>query len=165
MSVEIISELKNGCDVYYYPGASTAGGRDGIIVFFESNPGIKWQGIFAFGDVSKNGVTGVFNLSGSDKYYVISRGAGYVVSLNNPLDCEEIDSIPILDVRVLDDLQIIIFADYTGLVVYNSEGIAWRNDHLVHDGFKIIGIENSILTGECLDTNTIFQVDLSMFKV
>lgn len=165
MSAEIITEIKNGCDVYYYPGASIEGGRDGIIVYFVSNEGIKWQGVFAFGDISNNGISGIFNLSESDKFYIVSRGAGYIISVNDPMNWDEIDPIPILDARILDILQIIVFADYTGLVAYNKDGIAWRSARLVHDGFKIISVKNSILTGEYFDPrndeNAIFEVDLS----
>ena len=165
MSVEIATELKNGCDVYYYPGASVEGGKDGVIVSFVSNQGVKWQGVFAFGDISRNAISGVFNLPGSDKFYIISKGAGYIISVNDPFDWKEIDAAPIMDVKVSETLQILVFADYTGLIAYNNVGIAWRNVRLVYDGFKIISVKGSILTGASFEPGnnkeTMFEVDLT----
>ena len=165
MSVEIVTELKNGCDVYYYPGASAEGGKDGVIVSFVSNQGLKWQGVFAFGDISRNAISGIFNLSGSDKFYIISKGAGYIISVNDPVDWAEIDAAPILNVKVSEALQIIVFADYTGLIAYNNDGIVWRSVQLVYDGFKIISVKDSILIGTYFDPRndeeTMFEVDLT----
>ena len=45
---------------YYYPGGSTQGGQDGILVEIHAEQGERWLATFAFGQVTSKGGTGVF---------------------------------------------------------------------------------------------------------
>ncbi|RME44853.1 MAG: hypothetical protein D6795_17335, partial [Deltaproteobacteria bacterium] len=82
---------------FYYPGASTVGGRDGVIVRMEPNDDAPWIGTFAFGQFGSRGVTKVVPLPDRQRLCVVSRGAGYVVLASDPLTWEEIPFVPILD--------------------------------------------------------------------
>lgn len=162
-SVDIVEELVAG-ERYYYPGASTQGGKDGILVKVISLEGKSWLGVFAFGEISSNGISGVYSTPDPNKFCVVSKGAGYIVSSNNPNEWQQVKAIPVMDVRSIKQHKIIVFADYTELLAYDEFGIKWRTERLTYDGFKIIEVTESSLKGEFWnirnETNDIFEVDL-----
>ena len=73
-SIEALEELGAGVK-YYYPG-----GKDGLIVEIVSLEGSSWVGVFAFGEISPKGISGIYSMPDPDKFCVVSRGAGYIVS-------------------------------------------------------------------------------------
>src|SRR5215510_13278272 len=84
---------------YYYPGATTKGGRDGLLVEVRPERGQPWIGTFAFGDITANGVSGIFAMPEPHRLCVVSSGAGYLISANEPTAWETIQAIPVIDVR------------------------------------------------------------------
>lgn len=150
---------------YYYPGASLTGGKDGLVVATHAHCGKCWIGVFAFGDISGKGTSGLFTTPDPDRLCVISRGVGYLVDANIPEKWEAIRSIPILDVRLIPSHCIIVFANYTELVAYGLKGIVWRTKRLAWDGLKITEVTGSHICGEYEDVQTeqigTFMVDLS----
>ena len=163
-SIEIIEELGSG-ERYYYPGANTQGGKDGLIVEVISSEGKSWIGIFAFGEISRNGISGVYSTPDPNKFCVVSKGAGYIVSSNNPKDWQEVKAIPVMDVRSINHQKIIVFADYTELVAYDETGIKWRTERLAYDSFKITEVTEYTLKGEFWnirnEANETFEVNLT----
>tara|TARA_R110002020_G_scaffold466285_2_gene688736 strand:- start:1825 stop:2379 length:555 start_codon:yes stop_codon:yes gene_type:complete len=161
---EILEEPKSGYEIYYYPGASTLGGMDGVIVQINPEHGETWIGIFAFGNVSKNGALGVYTTPHSNKLCVVANGAGYIVSSDNPEKWEEIKSIPIIDARISKAQNLLIFADYTGLIAYNDNGVKWKTRRLAWDNLKIIELSDDYIKGEYFDIRSdrdeFFEVNL-----
>jgi hypothetical protein len=162
-SIEIIEELETG-DRYYYPGANTQGGKDGLIVEVVSSEGKSWIGVFAFGEFSRNGISGVYSTPDPNSFCVISKGAGYIVSSNNPEVWQEVEAIPVMDVRAINYQKIIVFADYTELVAYDEAGIKWITERLAFDSFIITEVTDFTLKGDFWDiryeANSTFEVDL-----
>jgi len=162
-SITIIEEVVAG-ERYYYPGASTQGGRDGILVKVISSEGKSWVGVFAFGEINTNGISGIYSMPDPNKFCIISKGAGYIVSSNNPTDWKQVKVIPVTDVRSIKHQKIIVFADYTELLAYDEFGIKWRTERLAYDGFKIIEVTESYLKGEFWNIRNeaydIFEIDL-----
>ncbi|GGF23845.1 hypothetical protein [Flavobacterium limi] len=161
-SLELLEKL--GTDNrYYYPGDASCGGKDGLIVKVIPSQGESWIGVFSFGEISYKGLCGVYTTPNPDKFCVISRGSGYIVSSFNPNDWNEVQSIPIMDVRSIKSQNIIVFADFTDLIGYDKNGIKWH-ERVANDGFKITEITDTYLRGEFWDirneTNTTFEVDL-----
>ena len=161
---EILEELKSGYEIYYYPGASVQGGKNGIIVRINPESGKSWVGIFALGNVSKNGFSGVYTTPHSNKLCVVANGTGYIVSSDNPQKWEEIKSIPIIDVRISKVQELIIFADYTKLIAYDNNGVKWNTKRLSWDNLKIIELSDDYIKGEYYDisseANEFFEVNL-----
>lgn len=161
---EILEELKSGYEIYYYPGASTQSNKDGMIVQINPERREAWIGIFGFGNISKNGVSGVYTTPHSNKLCVIANGAGYIVSSDNPKNWEEIKYIPIIDARISKAQKLIIFADYTELIAYNDSGVKWKTKRLSWDNLKIIELSDNYIKGEYYDirseVNEFFEVDL-----
>jgi hypothetical protein len=150
---------------YYYPGASTQGGRDGILVRVYSHGGQPWLGTFAFGRLSSDGVSGAFTMPDPDRLCVVARGEGYIVSANAPALWEPVRSVPIMDVRPIRGQEIIVFADPWELVAYGQTGIKWRTGRLAWDGLRITEVTDRFIKGEFreLDDEAIgsFIVDLA----
>lgn len=162
-SIEILEEL-GAEERYYYPNATTEGGKDGLMIEVISEQGKSWVGIFAFGDISHKGVSGVFTMPDPDKLCVVSMGAGYIVSSSDPTNWEEVKSIPITGVHPVKLQDVLVFADYTELVAYNKSGIKWRTERLAYDSFKVIEVTDTYLKGEFWnmrnEANESFEVDL-----
>ena len=77
----VLDELPTRKKIYYYPGASNYGGSDGLLVELNSFSDDPWVGVFAFGNVSPKGITGIYTLPNPDKLCIVSRGQGYLVSI------------------------------------------------------------------------------------
>src|SRR2546425_2622421 len=84
---------------YYFPGASTQGGRDGLLVEVRPEHSQPWLGTFAFGQVTPNGVSGIFTTPDPQRLCVVSKGEGYLVSATTPTEWEVVRATPIIDVR------------------------------------------------------------------
>ncbi len=166
-SLEVLQELGGG-DRYYYPNGTTEGGKDGLMLEVISLDGESWVGIFAFGEISPKGVSGVYTMPDPDKFCVVSMGAGYIVSSSNPSNWEEVKSIPAMGVFPVKSQGILVFADYTELVAYDKTGVKWRTERLAYDSFKVTEVTDSYLKGEFWnirnEANEVFEVDLSTGK-
>ncbi|MBI2570544.1 MAG: hypothetical protein HYV63_26380 [Candidatus Schekmanbacteria bacterium] len=150
---------------YYYPGASTKGGRDGILVEIRPERGHAWRGTFAFGQLTPNGVSGIFAMPDPGRFCVVSRGEGYIVDAATPGDWEAVRAKPIIDVRLVPTQGIIVFANFTELVAYGSAGIKWRTKRLTWDSLKITDVSDAFIKGEFWDIRSeataCFTVDLA----
>jgi hypothetical protein len=137
---------------FYYPGASSGGGRDGLIVRIQSCGGAPWLATFAFGQSSARGVrTGILTTPDPQRLCVIARGGGYFVNANDPTSWERVQAQPIIDVRQIAKQQMIVFADFTRLVAYGPEGKKWKSDRLGWDGVRITDVTDKVIKGETTD--------------
>ena len=150
-TVEVLEELPPAKDSrrFYFPGPSSAGGRDGVLV--KVNPrqagAEPWIGVFAFGLVSPKGVTGVFTCPNPEQLCVVARGAGYVVTATNPAQRELLEAEPVLGVYPVASSRVLVFADYLRLVAYGQEGRAWSTARLSWDGLQVDEVNGGWLLG------------------
>jgi hypothetical protein len=163
--VKILEEIKTGYEIYYYPGASTQGGKDGIIVQVNSKQGKTWIGTFAFGNIRNGGFFGIYTTPHQNRLCIVANGIGYFVDADNPKDWEEVKSMPITDVRVSKSKNILVFADYTKLVAYDSNGVKWKTKQLAWEKLKIKELSDAHIVGEYYDIRSesmeSFKVNLS----
>lgn len=150
---------------FFYPGASTKGGRDGILVEVRPECGRTWFGTFAFGQVTPKGISGIFTTPNPERLCVVSQGAGYFVSATKPTEWEAIRATPIIDVRPIRAQGIIVFANFTELVAYGPTGMKWRTKRLTWDSLKITEVTDAFIKGEFWDIQSEatanFVVDLA----
>lgn len=160
-----ITELTRTDPVYYYPDASKKGGKDGLMIKIIPKNGSSWVGIFAFGIISQKGSTGFYTTPDPDKLCVVSNGMGYFVNVNNPQYCETIDATPIMDIRIIADKNILVFADYTQLIAYDEFNIKWKTKRLAWDGFQITEVSDDYIQGKYYDIRSekeeYFKVNLN----
>jgi hypothetical protein len=150
--------------VRYFPPGRRAG-QDGTIIVVRSKVGEPFAGVFAFGD---RGVSRVLSMPKADRLCVVARGTGYVVSVDDPEHWERIPVIPVLDVRIVGELGLVVFADHTKLVGYDATGLRWKTARLSWDGLRIVEVSASRVIGEYWDirdeATKRFDVDLETGK-
>jgi hypothetical protein len=164
--VEVLDELPGGLtsERYYYPGASTDGGADGVLIRVVPQGRHPWLGTFAFGRVSRTSVTGVYTCPDVNNLCVIAAGAGYIVDTRDPNVWEEVPREPIMDVRPILERSILVFSDITQLTAYGPDGISWTTRRVSWDGITIIRVDPEELVGSAWDAplqrQVEFRVDL-----
>ncbi len=150
--VEVLEEFPPVEEIrrFYFPGASTAGGRDGLVIKVTPGQldGEPWVGVFAFGLLSPKGVSGVFTCPDPHHICVVARGAGYIVAAANPAQYELVEAEPVLGVYPVASSGLLVFADYLRLIAYGQEGLAWRTARLSWDGLQIDEVQGSWLRGK-----------------
>lgn len=146
---------------YFYPRDE----KDGLWVRIRPFVGKPWIGVFAFGRVTPHGILAIYSMPDQDKFCVVSRGAGYVVSSTNPMEWQGVKLNPIVDVRCIQSHNIVVFADYTELIAYDRFGVKWRSRDVAYDGFKIVEVRGDTLIGKFWDTaneaEELFQLSLN----
>ena len=169
--VEEVIELGMGLQVekhFYFPGASEKGGRDGVLLRIIPVRGTSWVGTFAFGNDIPKAVTGVYSCPDPDSLCVISKGEGYLVSATEPTLWQRIDIYPILDVRIMKDVELLLFSDHTKIAAYDPQGHRWTTKDLSWDGIEITDVTTEQVCGLGWDSpmqrDVEFMVDLQTGK-
>ncbi len=142
-----------------------AGGQDGLLVLVTPEDVEPWTGMFAFGKLKAPGISRVLSWPDAEKVCVISRGAGYIVNVSDPVSWEPVMAVPIIDARAVPSAGLVVFSNLTELVAYGAAGVRWRTKRLAWDGLKIVELTELSIIGEYLDirTETLkrFEVDLA----
>lgn len=148
-TIEELQELPSGLTKVkhiYFPTGSEKGGRDGFLIKINPRLGDPWLGTFAFGSFPK-AITGIYSCPDEKLMCVISAGEGYIIRTDNPAIWEEIKVCPILDVRLIALRRLLIFADFTSISAYGSEGLEWTTDRLSWDGLRLAEVTPDYIKG------------------
>lgn len=141
--VELIRELPSSTSEgshFYFPTASSSGGRDGILVKVNPPDGHRWLGTFAFGFETPQAVSGIFSCPARDNLCVVSSGTGYIVDTTNPKHWIQVTSQPITDVRLILNLGLLVFVDFTSITTYDARGLAWQAKDISWDGVTMVAV-------------------------
>jgi len=161
--IELLDEFPTNERRFYYPGAESTGGKDGLVVHVEPSIGRDWIGVFAFGDQSHELLSGVFSTPSANVLCVVSGGSGYLVHSDKPEWWSEAPLFPITRVIELTEAGLMIFADFTSLCAWGTNGVVWRSQRLAWDDLTITSFENNMLLGYGFDpilaANVPFAVD------
>jgi hypothetical protein len=164
---EIVDELPGGelSRHFYYPGADLTGGGDGVLIRIAAEETGRWFGTFAFGKVAQSTQTTVLSMPDPYKLCVVARGSGYIVSVRDPRQWENVKAVPIIDVRALPRAGLVVFANLTELVAYDAVGLRWRTGRLSWDGMKLTTVTDEKIVGEYWDLRSdqpqTFEVDVA----
>ena len=168
--VEELRELpgtgKFGVRVIYFPSPKTRPEHDGLLLKFRPATGLAWVGVFKFGYQSPPAFSRVITSPDPNQVCVLSKGAAYIVKVDDPEIWEEIPLMPVLDVRCVLEAKLLIFSDFTRLAAYGSGVLVWRSPQVCWDGLKILEVSRDAVKGIGYDpTNSIthescFAVDL-----
>ncbi len=149
---------------YYYPGGSSEGGRDGVLVEVHPAKGDSWLGLFAFGDISPKSISGLFTTPDADRLCVVAQGRGYFVTAMAPSSWEYVDANPILNVFPILAKEIIVFAEFNRLFAYGRSGRKWVTTRIAWDGMNITEVTDEFIGGDFWDvasqTTVRFKVNL-----
>lgn len=145
---ESLSELP-ACRVkrLFYPGATAAGGRDGLNVHVIPHRGEEWIGTFAAGGFGSRSVTEACRSPNSRKLCVVSEGQGYIIDVECPEIYDDVPIFPILALRSSSKHRLLIFANHTEILAVSAEGVAWRTARLSWDSMQLTSMSEDELCG------------------
>jgi len=109
--------------------------------------GASWVGSFARGFESDDFSNGVWAWPDGESLAVVSAGYGYVLKAEDPKSWVRLQPMPITDVRLVPEHQLIVFADFTNIYAYNAEKSVWKSDRLSWDGVTITQVSTSHIFG------------------
>lgn len=152
--------------VFFFPPHKNGREPTGLWLKVSTAEAKTWTGAFAFGYHSPPAFCRVVSSPSPNHVCVISNGAGYFVSVEEPKAWEEVPIIPILDVRPIPAHGLLVFSDFTRLAAYDRNGLRWRSPQVCYDGLRILNVSDRKVEGIGYDpTNSIsperpFAIDL-----
>ena len=136
--VHEISQRDSGLQRFYFPGASTVGGRDGVLLRVTPTTGAAWIGCFAFGSFGHESMTQVSTCPNSQEICVIASGRGYFVRADDPLRWQLNRATPVVALKAIQPKNLLVCADYTKVVAYGPDGVVWESARVSSDGIQIV---------------------------
>jgi len=164
--VQELGELPgSGLDapLFYIPEPKTRTEHDGLWLRIRSSNCPRWIGVFAFGS-SPSALSRVISTPDPEVLCVVSRGAAYIVRPSEPKAWQHVRVHPIIDVRVLQNHQMLLLADFTKLTALGKAGVIWESSSLCGDNLKIVRVTSGAVEGIGYDParsgETSFVVDI-----
>lgn len=121
-------------------------------------------GTFALGFSDPAAPTGVWSCPDAKWMCAVSGGYAYVVNTEKPEEFAQVEFRPVLEVRVLREQELLLFAGHHALMAWGRGGKAWQTARLSWEGVQITAIEGRWLHGVGWDMPTDrdvrFRVDL-----
>jgi hypothetical protein len=120
---------------------------EGPILAVTPARGEPWIGVFHGGGygVPPAAPAQVVGWPDEESICVVKTGTGCIARADDPTKTYEIDAFPITDVLAIPERALVVFADFTGLVAYGRDGIAWRSGRLALDDLEIVRAEGDAL--------------------
>ena len=123
--------------VHYFPRATTRTEHGGIWLKVTPSSGTPWVGVFDFGYKQPPAISMIVTTPNPDRLCVVSAGAAYLVNANQPSNWEQLHLFPVLDVRLILDLQLIVFSTFHRLAALGAEGVVWESPRVCWDDLQI----------------------------
>ncbi len=158
--------------MYHYPVELEEGDRSGVylrvVPQIDSKPGPAWTGFFALGFDSDQVVSEICSTPDPDSFCTVVGGYAYMVKADNPAQWTRVEQRPVVDLRVLSQQGLLLFAGFTTITAVGSSGIAWTTERLSWEGLTITDIKGDKLLGHgwdaLADKEVPFEVDLKTGK-
>ncbi|MGC2697053.1 MAG: hypothetical protein WA738_14810 [Candidatus Angelobacter sp.] len=154
--------------VCHYPVELEEGDRNGVYLRVTPASGPAWVGFFAQGFDSDQVVSAVCSLPDPDSFCVVVGGYAYLMQAGNPTQWQRVEQRPVVDLRVLSQHGLLLFAGFTSITAVGSAGIAWTTERLTWEGLTIREIDGDKLQGHgwdaLADKEVPFEVDLKTGK-
>jgi len=148
--------------LYHYPVELEEGDRSGAYLRVTPQNGPAWVGFFALGFDSDQVVNQVCSTPDPERFCLVVGGYAYLVKASGPTEH------PVVDLRVLPQQGLVLFAGFTSITAVGSSGIAWTTERLTWEGLTITEIEGDRLLGHgwdaLADKEAPFEVDLKTGK-
>ena len=154
--------------LYHYPVELEEGDRSGAYVRVIPQSVLAWAAFFALGFDSDQVVSQLCSTPDPDSFCVVVGGYAYVVKASDPAEWQRIEQRPVVDLRVLSQQGLLLFAGFTSITALGSSGIAWTTERLTWEGLTINSIDGDTLLGHgwdaVADKEVPFEVDLKTGK-
>ena len=154
--------------LYHYPVELEEGDRSGAYLRVTPQSGPAWVGFFALGFDSDQVVSAVCSTPDADSFCMVVGGYVYVVKAVDPSSWQRVEQRPVVDLRVLSQHGLMLFAGFTSITAMSGAGIAWTTERLTWEGLTITEIDGDRLLGHgwdaLADKEAPFEVDLKTGK-
>jgi hypothetical protein len=154
--------------LHHYPVELEEGDRNGAYVRVTPQTGPAWAGFFALGFDSDQVVSQLCSTPDPERFCVVAGGYAYVVKASDPAQWLRVEQQPVVDLRVLPQHGLLLFAGFTSITAFGGSGIAWTTQRLTWEGLTITAIDGDKLLGNGWDALTDkearFEVDLKTGK-
>jgi hypothetical protein len=154
--------------LYHYPVELEEGDRNGIHLRVTRKAGPAWVGFFAQGFDSDHVVNEVCSTPDPESFCAVVGGYAYIVKAGHPAQWLRIEQRPVVDLRVLTQQGLLLFAGFTSITAINRSGIVWTTERLTWEGLTITEISGDLLRGRgwdaLADKEAPFEVDLKTGK-
>ena len=154
--------------LYHYPVELEEGDRSGAYLRVTPQNGPAWVGFFALGFDSDQVVNQVCSTPDPERFCLAVGGYAYLVKASAPAEWQRIEQRPVVDMRVLPQQQLVLFAGFTSITAFSNSGLAWTTQRLTWEGLAITEIDGDKLLGHgwdaLADKEVPFEVDLKTGK-
>ena len=154
--------------LYHYPVELEEGDRSGAYLRVTPQSGPAWVGFFALGFDSDQVVSAVCSTPDAESFCAVVGGYVYVVKAADPLKWQRVEQRPVVDLRVVSQHGLLLFAGFTSITALGGSGIAWTTERLTWEGLTITEIDGDRLLGHgwdaVADKEVPFEVDLMTGK-
>lgn len=145
-------------------GEEDALARGALQVLVHPAAGGTFLATCALGFQSAAMPTGVFACPDTDEICAVAGGYAYIVDTANPTQCAHLPMKPVVEVLVVPEHNLLVFAGFHGLMAWGSDGMAWETARLSWEGIRLDGVEGDSLHGYGwnmhTDRDVAFTVDL-----
>ena len=150
--------------LYHFPAELEEGDRSGTYLRVAPQSGPAWAGFFVLGFDSDQVVSAVCSTPDPDSFCAVVGGYAYVAKAADPAQWLRVEQSPVVDLRVLSQQGLLLFAGFTSITAVGSAGILWTTDRLTWEGLTITEIKGDKLLGRgwdaLADKEVAFEVDL-----
>ncbi len=153
---------------HQFPSELEETDRQGVYLRVVPNHASPWIGFFSLGYDSDKVVNAIFSCPNAGWLCVVAGGYGYLVNTADPSHWLRLEQQPVVDVRVLPEQNLLLFAGFLNLSAVGPSGLAWTTGRLSWEGLFISRIEGQTLYGlgwdAITDKDIPFEVDLRTGK-
>ena len=122
-----------------------------------------WVGRFARGFETDELSSGVYAWPDGVSLAVVSAGYGYVLkAAEQGKNWVRLQPMPITDVRVLPENNLIVFTDFTHMFGYGAQKTAWKSERLSWDGITITKVATNHIFGLAWDAERDKEVEFAL---
>ncbi len=124
----------------------------------------EYLATFALGFADPAVPTGVWSCPDPEWLCAVAGGYAYLVNTADPGAWDQVEYRPVLAVIPLVEQGLLLFSGHQSMVAYGPKGKAWETRRLSWEGFQVLKVEGTSLTGLGWDLITDreyeFEVDL-----
>ena len=143
---------------FVYPrmvaGEEDALARGALRVLVHPAAGGVFLATCALGFTNEAMPTGVFACPNPEEVCFVAGGYAYLVNTAEPGGCTHLGLRPVVEVRVLAEQGLLLFAGFHSLLAWGVEGLAWETRRLSWEGVRIEGVIGDELRGFGWDLRT-----------
>lgn len=132
---------------FVYPREAEEVERSALEVMVRPAGGAPFLGTFALGFADPMAPTGLWSCPNPEELCAVSGGYAYVVNTREPERFTHLPFRPVLEVRVLEEHKLLLFAGHYALLAWGAEGQGWQTARLSAEGVRIEEIRGNELHG------------------